>query len=208
MSEESTKLTRENYGQRGNSAFENEIAQRTAVQDAEFLLPYLKPSMRLLDVGCGPGSITIGLGNVLTFGEVVGIDNQPEMVERARDAAAKAKVENVSFELADCYKLPFPDDSFDACFANSVLQHLSDPVAALAEMRRVLRPGGFAGVRDLEVAFAGPVNSASKKRSPWGIECDGTMEPIQRPDVDIVSSSKLLGLLRASPAFRRSPRER
>jgi ubiquinone/menaquinone biosynthesis C-methylase UbiE len=57
---------------------------------------------------------------------------------------------NVRFEVGDCYKLPFDDGSFDVCYANSFLQHLSQPVAALTEFRRVLRPGGFAGVRDLD----------------------------------------------------------
>jgi ubiquinone/menaquinone biosynthesis C-methylase UbiE len=140
---------RENYQQRGNVAHVDQIAQRTALRDAEFLLPYLKPGMRILDVGCGPGSITIGLAGVVAPGEVVGVDIQPEMVERATAAAAEAGVENVRFEAGDCYKLPFPDASFDVCYANSVLQHRREPVAALKEMRRVLRPGGVAGVRDL-----------------------------------------------------------
>jgi SAM-dependent methyltransferase len=146
MSEKATTL--ENYGQRGNRAFEEQIAQRTAARDAEFLFPYLKPGMRALDVGCGPGSITVGLAELVAPGEVVGIDIQPESIERARAAALEAKMSNVRFEVADCYRLPFPDGSFDVCYANSVLQHLREPVAALMEMRRVLRPGGFAGVRD------------------------------------------------------------
>jgi ubiquinone/menaquinone biosynthesis C-methylase UbiE len=156
----SESTTRENYVQRGSVAFEQQIAQRTAVEDAAFLLPYLKPGMRVLDVGCGPGSITIGLAGVVAPGEVVGIDIQAATIERASAAAAEAKAQNVHFETGDCYKLPFPDASFDVCFANSVLQHLGDPVAALKEMRRVLRSGGFAGVRDLTLAVAGPANSA------------------------------------------------
>jgi SAM-dependent methyltransferase len=79
------------------------------------------------------------------------------MVERARSAATDAAVPNVHFQEGDCYQLPFPDASFDVCFANSVLQHLREPVAALQEMHRVLRPGGFAGVRDLVAqGFARP----------------------------------------------------
>jgi SAM-dependent methyltransferase len=57
-------------------------------------------------------------------------------------------VMNVRFEVADVYRLPFPDGSFDAAFAHAVLMHLREPVRALAEVRRVLRPGGIAGVRD------------------------------------------------------------
>jgi ubiquinone/menaquinone biosynthesis C-methylase UbiE len=140
---------RENYDQRGNRAFEDQIAKRTAARDAEFLLPYVKAGMRLLDVGCGPGSITLGLASLVAPGDATGIDIQPDQVERARAAATEATVSNVRFDVADCYRLPFPDASFDICFANSVLQHLREPISALAEMRRVLRPGGFAAVRDI-----------------------------------------------------------
>jgi len=154
----------ENYGQRGNTAFEGQLAQRTAVEDAAFLLPYISPGMRLLDVGCGPGSITLGLAAIVAPGEVVGLDNQREAIERARGAAVEKAVTNVRFEVGDCYKLPFPDASFDACFANSVLQHLNKPVLALAEMRRVLRPGGFAGVRDLSgKGFSSPETPLREK---------------------------------------------
>jgi ubiquinone/menaquinone biosynthesis C-methylase UbiE len=140
----------EDYGQRGNQAFEQEMAQRSAIRDAEFLLPHLKPGMRLLDVGCGPGSITMGLAALISPGEVVGIDIQPGQVEKARSEAREANVENARFEVADCYSLPFPDASFDVCYANSVLQHLRDPIAALKEMRRVLAPNGFAALCDAE----------------------------------------------------------
>jgi ubiquinone/menaquinone biosynthesis C-methylase UbiE len=57
-------------------------------------------------------------------------------------------VTNVRFEVADIYALPFPDGSFDAAFVHGVLMHLREPVRALAELRRVLRPGSLAGVRD------------------------------------------------------------
>jgi ubiquinone/menaquinone biosynthesis C-methylase UbiE len=106
--------------------------------------------MRLLDVGCGPGSITIGLATVVAPGEAVGVDIQGDVIERARDSARQDEVVNVRFEVGDCYALPFPDQSFDVCFANSVLQHLREPVKALAEMRRVLKPGGMAAVRDMD----------------------------------------------------------
>ena len=104
--------------------------------------------MRLLDLGSGPGSITLGLAEKVSPGEVVGVDLQPSQVEQAQALSAARGVKNVRFEVADVYRLPFPDGSFDAVFAHVVLMHLSEPVRSLAEMRRVLRPGGFAGVRD------------------------------------------------------------
>ncbi len=104
--------------------------------------------MQLLDVGCGPGAITVGLAGVVAPGEVVGVDFQATQVDQARALAAERGVVNARFEIGDAYQLPFPDGSFDALFAHAVLMHLRDPVRALAEMRRVLRPGGIAGVRD------------------------------------------------------------
>ena len=106
--------------------------------------------MHVLDAGCGPGSITLGLAAAVAPGEVVGIDIQPSQVEQARALAAQRGVTNVRFEASNVYELPFPDGFFDATLAHSVLEHLREPVRALAELRRVLRPGGIAGVRDLD----------------------------------------------------------
>jgi SAM-dependent methyltransferase len=121
-------------------------ATRTAANSAAFLLPHLEPSMRLLDVGCGPGSITIDLASHVA--EVVGVDAAPVAIEAARRSAGGR--ENVTFQIADTYQLPFPDDSFDVVCAHQVLQHLGDPVGALSEMRRVLRAGGRVAVRDAD----------------------------------------------------------
>jgi SAM-dependent methyltransferase len=140
--------TTEVYSQRENPAFEAALAKRTADQEAAFFLPYLRPGLRLLDVGCGPGAITLGLAELVQPGEVVGVDVQTSQVEDARRLAAERGVGNARFEVADVYRLPFPDGSFDAVFAHAVLMHLREPVRALQEMHRVLRPGGIAGLRD------------------------------------------------------------
>jgi SAM-dependent methyltransferase len=141
-----TAAQREAYTQRDNPAFDAALAARTAAHSAAFFLPYLRPSMRLLDVGCGPGSITLGLAEVVAPGEVVGIDVRPEAVEQSRAGAARRGIANARFEIGSAYDLPFPDDSFDAAFSHAVLLHLRDPARALAEMRRVLRPKGVVGV--------------------------------------------------------------
>ncbi|MBU4335063.1 MAG: methyltransferase domain-containing protein [Actinobacteria bacterium] len=119
---------------------------RTARNSAAYLLPELRPGFRLLDVGAGPGTISIDLGGYVA--QVVGIDASAQIVEVARAAAQQAGATNVTFEVGDAYRLPFDDDSFDVVHAHQVLQHLSDPVAALREMRRVARPGGIVAVRD------------------------------------------------------------
>lgn len=126
----------------------NQHARRTAEEAAAFLLPHLRPGQRLLDVGCGPGSITVGLARAVAPGEVVGIDTEPAVLEDARARAAAEGVANVRFEEASVYALPYADASFDAAYAHQVLQHLTRPVEALREMRRVVRPGGLVGVRD------------------------------------------------------------
>lgn len=122
-------------------------ATRTAANSAAFLLPHLQPDMRLLDVGCGPGSITIELAEMV--GSAVGIDAADAAIEHARSAAA-AGTTHVRFEVADVYDLPFDDQSFDVVYAHQVLQHLGDPVSALVEARRVLAPGGLIAVRDAD----------------------------------------------------------
>jgi SAM-dependent methyltransferase len=124
------------------------MATRSVGSAADHLVPHLRSGIRLLDVGCGPGSITLDFAKVVAPGEVVGVDSAPVQVERARALAAEMGVRNARFEEGDAYALPFPAESFDVVNANALLQHLSDPVRALREFRRVLRPGGLAAVAD------------------------------------------------------------
>jgi ubiquinone/menaquinone biosynthesis C-methylase UbiE len=138
----------ESYSQRANPVFEAELALRTAAEEGAFFLPHLRAGMRVLDLGCGPGSITLGLAEAVAPGEVVGVEFQPAQVAQAQALSAARGVMNVRFEVADVYRLPVPDGSFDAVFAHAVLMHLREPVRALVEVRRVLRPGGIVGVRD------------------------------------------------------------
>jgi SAM-dependent methyltransferase len=144
--------TGEVYSQRANAAFEAVLAARTASREVTFFLSHLRSGMRVLDVGCGPGSITRGLADVVAPAEVVGVDLQPAQVEQARALAAERQVTNVRFEVGSIYELPFPNGSFDAVLATGVLIGLREPVPALQELRRVLRPEGFVGVRDADMA--------------------------------------------------------
>jgi SAM-dependent methyltransferase len=124
-------------------------AKRTAEREAHFFLPLLNPGMRLLDVGCGPGSITVGLARRVFPGETVGIDASPQVIETARSLADDAGAK-LRFEVANIYEPAFPAASFDAVFAHQVMQHLRQPVAALRRIHALLKPGGVAGVRDVD----------------------------------------------------------
>jgi ubiquinone/menaquinone biosynthesis C-methylase UbiE len=121
---------------------------RTAENSAAYLLGRLRPGMTVLDVGCGPGTITCDLARLVSPGAVTGVDASEEVVVEARATAAEAGAANVSIEVGSAFDLQFGDGSFDVVHAHQVLQHVGDPVAALTEMRRVCRPGGIVAVRD------------------------------------------------------------
>jgi SAM-dependent methyltransferase len=121
---------------------------RTAENSAAYLLPRLTPGAHVLDVGCGPGTITADLAARVPEGQVTGIDAAAGVLAEACEEAGRRGQANVRFEAGDVYALDFPDGTFDVVHAHQVLQHLSDPVAALAEMRRVCRPGGLVAARD------------------------------------------------------------
>jgi SAM-dependent methyltransferase len=124
-------------------------AWRTIENSAAYLAPHLSGGLEILDVGSGPGTITIDLARRVSPGRVVGLDSSADVVEQATALAAAEGVSNVEFTTGNAYALDFPDDSFDIVHAHQVLQHLADPVAALREMRRVTRPGGIVAARDV-----------------------------------------------------------
>jgi ubiquinone/menaquinone biosynthesis C-methylase UbiE len=130
---------------------ESVVAQhrkRNASEAAAFLLPHLRPGMRVLDVGCGPGSITVGLAAAVAPGEVLGIDLSDDVIAQADALAAEKQVTNVRFARGDVFVASLSEAGFDVVYAHQVLQHLPRPVDALREMRRLLRPGGLVAVRD------------------------------------------------------------
>jgi len=121
---------------------------RTIANSAAFLEPHLVSGQKVLDVGCGPGTITLELGERVSPGLVKGIDRSADIIELAQQNKGESKNSNVQFEVGDTYAMRFDDASFDVVYAHQILQHLTDPVAALREMRRVLTPGGLLAVRD------------------------------------------------------------
>jgi SAM-dependent methyltransferase len=120
---------------------------RTAENSAAYVLPYLKPEMSLLDVGCGPGTITADLASLTA--QVTALETSEDVLALARAAVTAP---NVTFAVGDVHALSFASDSFDVVHAHQVLQHVADPVRALREMKRVAKPGGIVAVRDSDYA--------------------------------------------------------
>src|SRR3954447_14613838 len=123
---------------------------RTAANSAGYLLPHLRPGMSLLDVGCGPATITAELAGLLAPGRVVGIDPAADVVTQA--AARVAGLPNVQVVVGDVYTLDPEVARYDVVHAHQVLQHVGDPVAALRAMGRLAVPGGLVAARDGDYA--------------------------------------------------------
>jgi len=121
---------------------------RTAENSAAYLLPELRPGLSLLDIGSGPGTITADLAVRVAPGRVTALETSEAVLQHARDEVARRGVSTVDFAVGDVLALDFPAASFDVVHAHQVLQHVTDPVAALREMIRVCRPGGVVAARD------------------------------------------------------------
>ena len=123
---------------------------RTIANSAAYLEPHLRPGLTLLDVGCGPGSITNEFAERLgPAGSVLGIDSSDQVIAQAQ---ASYDLPSLTFQVMDLYALDIEDDTYDVVHAHQVLQHVSDPVACLREMHRVTRPGGVVAARDADYA--------------------------------------------------------
>lgn len=128
--------------------FEESLTTRSAEVYADFLEPLLSSDDVLLDVGCGSGSITVGLAPAV--GHVIGVDVDADEFSDAREHAVASGLDNVEFRRGSIDGLDFPDGHFDACLAHSMVETLERPLDGLREIRRVLRPGGVVAVASVE----------------------------------------------------------
>ena len=115
----------------------------TAEANAAYLLPQLRPGLRLLDFGCGGGSISAGLAKAIAPGELHGVDTDEALIEEARSLAGSAGISNAVFHVGDLTDLPFPEGFFDVAHCHNALIGVPDIQAALAEVKRTLKPGGI-----------------------------------------------------------------
>ena len=125
------------------------LRRYTAENSAAHFLPYLRPGLRVLDFGCGPGTISVGLAKAISPGELHGIDMEASQIDLARSVAEAQGQDNAIFHVGDVTDLPFEDASFDAAHCHNVLMHVPDTSSALAEVKRVLKPGGIVACREL-----------------------------------------------------------
>ena len=125
------------------------LARYTAESTAKHLLPYLRPGLRVLDFGCGPGTISVGLAKAVHPGEMHGVDMDEHTIEHARAVAQSQRQENAVYHVGDVTDLPFEDNFFDAAHCHNVLMHIPDTSAVLTEVKRVLKPGGVIACREM-----------------------------------------------------------
>ena len=134
------------------------LRRYTAEASAAYLLPYLRPGLRVLDLGCGPGTISAGLAKAIEPGELHGVDMEESQIDLARETVKWHGVDNAIFHVGDATNMPFEDGFFDIAHCHNVLMHIPDTAAVLAEVKRVLKPGGIIGCREMicESCFSHP----------------------------------------------------
>ena len=149
--------------------FRGLLERRSAETHAAHLLPHLRPGLRVLDFGCGPGTISVGLARAVAPGEVHGIDMEASQIDVARSAAAAGGHDNATFHVGVVTDLPFEDDSFDVAHCHAVLMHVPDTRAALSEVKRVLKPGGIIASREMFVASSFLEPGAETLATAWAV---------------------------------------
>ena len=160
-------MTESSYTMGYSEEFRRLLNRRSAETHAAHLIPRLKPGLRVLDFGCGPGTISVSLASAVSPGEFHGIDVEESQIGLARAAAEAGGHDNATFHVGDATALPFEDAYFDVAHCHAVLMHVPDTEAALAEVKRVLKPGGIISSREFIVASSFLDPGAEATASAW-----------------------------------------
>lgn len=122
-------------------------SKRRITDDAKFLVSLLDKGMCVVDAGCGPGSITLGIAERVSPGLVIGVDTNIDRLATARQLIRASHLQNVRLHVGDATAIPIREKAIDVVFANGLLEHLHVPAVAIAEFFRVLRTGGLVALR-------------------------------------------------------------
>ena len=128
-------------------------SMRTAANSAAYLLSSIQPHMHILDIGCGPGTITADFAALVPQGRAVGLEPVEPPLEVARATLEERGLKNAEFMIGDVHKLDLDDKTFDIAHCHQVLQHVGDPVQALREMKRVTKEGGYVAAREADFSI-------------------------------------------------------
>jgi hypothetical protein len=207
-------MGRENYLLGYSDEWQNMQRHRLAAVDASHILRFIERDSHVLDVGCGPASIILDIAELVPEGHATGVDVVGDQFDQARTSATKRGLVNLTLQQGDAYKLPFDDESFDIVYETYTLMHLAEPEKAVAEMKRVLKPGGCIGVRDSFTSArtfygssAPPVDDGQQKMNAvlveigrqnggdWdlGVKHRGMLKSAGFLDVDLGQSAAVMG---------------
>ncbi len=145
--EEVRRLRRENFEQHGAGDERSQLVPGRSWAAWSRALGLLLPSVEVADLGCGEGYLTIEAA--LWAKKVYAVDRSADVLGRARAMAARRRVKNIVWKRGELEKVPLADGSVDIAIASQALHHAKDPARALAEARRIVRPGGRLLVLDL-----------------------------------------------------------
>ncbi|KIW87067.1 uncharacterized protein Z519_12364 [Cladophialophora bantiana CBS 173.52] len=186
------------YTQGHSAAVVASHASRTVENSAAFLLPHLQPHFTVVDLGCGPGTITKGFCPHVPDGSVIGIDAADSVIELARAGASEKEYPNLRFCVGDITaRLPLDDNSVNVVYTSQVLYHIPAPVRVIKEALRVLKPGGMLAMRETDTLIYHPANPGTEAFT-------ATMARAVSPGAQGIGSGRRIHLWAQEAGFERS----
>ncbi|KAH0837710.1 hypothetical protein Z517_04375 [Fonsecaea pedrosoi CBS 271.37] len=186
------------YTQGHSAAVVASHASRTVENSAAFLLPHLQPHFTIVDLGCGPGTITRGFCPHVPQGSVIGIDAAESVITLARSGAPGNEHPNLTFRVGDITaRLPWDDNSVDVVYTSQVLYHIPTPVRVIREALRILKPGGMLAMRETDTLIYHPSNPGTEAFLT-------TMAKAVSPGAQGIGSGRRIHLWAQEAGFERS----